>query len=65
MNYDRFQLLPAEIEEAKRCRAMLPYRDWHIVKPLVGGAIIVDSKRRATAQAKKHAPAAIYRVVGI
>jgi len=62
MEYDRFKLLQTEIEEANRCKAMLPFRDWHIVKPLVGEAIIVDSKRRATAQAKKHAPAAIYRV---
>lgn len=50
MNYNRFALLETEQAEAALCKRMLPFRDWHIVKPEVGEAIIVDSKRKAQAQ---------------
>lgn len=64
MNYDRFKLLESEIAEARRMKDMLPFRDWHIVKPEVGETLYTDTKRRATRLAKQHAPAAIYRVGG-
>lgn len=62
MDYNRFALLETEQADAQLLKRSCPFRDWHIVKPEVGEAIIVDSKRKAQAQAKKHAPAAIYKV---
>ena len=61
-NYDRFALLETEKQEAQRLKSYFPFRDWYIVKPEMSETLFVDSKRKAQTQAKKHAPAAIYKV---
>lgn len=61
MNYNRLELLEAEKAELITWKQRLPFRDWHGVKPEVAEFRCFDTKRKASAYAKKHAPAAIYR----
>lgn len=53
MNYDRLQLLDSERAELLLLKRCAPYRQWFAVKPLVGEARFFNSKRAATAYAKK------------
>lgn len=55
-------LLESEIAEAKTLKLHFPFRRWWIVKPEVGETGNFDSRRKANAYAKKHAPATIYQL---
>lgn len=62
MASERFALLETEEDEARLLKRSCPFREWYIVKPEAGPALFLDSKRKAQAHAKKHAPSAIYKV---
>lgn len=51
-----------EQQEFKRRKACFPFRDWHAVKVKSQDAEYFDTKRKAMNYAKKHAPAAIFRI---
>lgn len=61
MNYNRLDLLEHEKAELIRWKQMLPFRDWHAVKPEIAEFRCFDTERKANFYAKKHAPAAIYK----
>jgi hypothetical protein len=51
-----------KVAEARRMKAWTPFRDWHVVKPSNAPSECFDTKRKAVAYAKKHAPAELYKV---